>query len=241
MGTVTPQEVWDRLKNGVINFDEEMVVEAAKDVILYRMDVYDAIMNGLVCGIEEVGELYERGEYFVPEMMMCTDALYSGLNILRPHLKREQTGIRGQIIIGVVQGDIHDIGKNIIKMMFDAVGFEVHDLGRDVPLERFINEQLRTDAEIVCLSAMMTNVMPCMNEIIKKIKEKNPSVKIMVGGAPLNEHIARRWGADGFAREANDAIKCAIRMVSTLRKLGLGPGGGEPEEIKYRKIAQKFE
>lgn len=219
METVTPQEVWKRLKYGVVNFDEEIVVKASEDILRYNMDVYDAVMNGLVYGLEEVGQLYERGEYFVPEMLMCSDALYTGLNILRPHLKKEKINIKGQIIIGVVQGDIHDIGKNIIKMMFDAVGFEVHDLGRDVPIERFLNEQLRTDAEIVCISAMMTNTMHWMTEIINKIKETNPSVRIMVGGAPLSKNMALKLGADGYAKEANDAIKCAINMVSSLREL----------------------
>lgn len=219
MNAAISQEVWARLKNGVINYDEEIVVNAALDVLRYRLDIYEAVINGLVPGIEEVGELYERGEYFVPEMLMCSDSLYAGLNILRPHLKETKPKIKGQIVIGVVQGDIHDIGKNIVKMMFDAAGFEVNDLGRDVPLEKFVGEQLRTDAEIICLSAMMSTTMAGMGEIIKKIKEKNPSVKIMVGGAPLNEEIAQRWGADGYARDANNAIKYAIKLVSALKNI----------------------
>lgn len=219
MNGIKPQKVWARLKFGVVNYDEEIVIEAARNVLKFNLDVYEAVMNGLISGIEKVGDLYERGEYFVPEMMMCSDALYSGLNILRPHLKQSNHNIKGQIIIGVVQGDIHDIGKNIIKMMFDAVGFEVNDLGRDVPLDTFVNEQLRTDSQIVCLSAMMTNTMQCMSDIIVKIKEKNPRVKIMVGGAPINEHMAVEWGADGYAKEANNAIQCAIQMVSSLKNM----------------------
>lgn len=219
MNGIAPRKIWTRLKNGVVNYDEEIVVNAAQDVLNYGLNAYKAVMNGLVSGIEEVGELYERGEYFVPEMMMCSDALYAGLNILRPHLKKIEPKVKGQIVIGVVQGDIHDIGKNIVKMMFDAAGFEVHDLGRDVPLNKFVEEQLRTDSEIVCLSAMMSTTAVGMSEIIKKIKEKNPRVKIMVGGAPLNEAIAQKWGADGYARDANNAIKYAIKMVSSLKRL----------------------
>lgn len=219
MSDKNPQEIWNKLKEGVVNFDEEVVVNAARNVLEDGLDVYDAVMNGLVSGIEEVGELYEKGEYFVAEMMMCSDSLYAGLDILRPHLKKETPKAKGQVLIGVVEGDLHDIGKNIVKMMFDAVGFEIHDLGRDVPLEVFVNEQLRTDCEIVCLSAMMTNTMHQMGEIIKRIKGKNPRVKILVGGAPLNETIARNWGADGYAREANNAIRCAVQMVKSLRNL----------------------
>lgn len=219
MNGVAPQKIWARLHDGVVNYDEEIVVNAAKDVLNYNLDIYEAVINGLIPGIEEVGELYEKGEYFVPEMLMCSDALYAGLNILRPHLKNAKPRIKGQIVIGVVQGDIHDIGKNIVKMMFDAAGFQVHDLGRDVPLEKFVEEQLRTDSEIVCLSALMTTTMPGMSEIITKIKEKNPHVKIMVGGAPLNERIAHKWGADGYAKDANNAIKYAIQLVSSLKRL----------------------
>lgn len=219
MNAITPRKIWSRLKNGVVNYDEEVVVNAARDVLNYELDVYKAVMNGLVSGIEEVGELYEREEYFVPEMMMCSDALYAGLNILRPHLIKIKPRIKGQIVIGVVQGDVHDIGKNIVKMMFDVAGFEVHDLGRDVPMEKFVEEQLRTDSEIVCLSAMMSTTMYNMIDIINKIKEKNPRVKIIVGGAPLNEHFAQSWGADGYAKDANNAIKDAIKMVASLKRL----------------------
>ena len=219
MNAIAPQKIWDRLRYGVVNYDEEIVVNAAKDVLTHNLDIYVAVINGLVPGIEEVGRLYELGDYFVPEMLMCSDALYAGLNILRPHLRNLKPRIKGQIVIGVVQGDIHDIGKNIVKMMFDAAGFEVHDLGRDVPLEKFIEEQLKTDSEIVCLSAMMSTVMPGMSDVIQKIKEKNPQVKIMVGGAPLNEEIARQWGADGYAKDANNAIKYAIKLVSSLKTI----------------------
>ncbi|MCG8401107.1 MAG: cobalamin-dependent protein, partial [Firmicutes bacterium] len=164
-----PQSIWSRLEKGVIIYDEEIVVRAAEDVLTHGLDIYESIMNGLVPGIEQVGALYERGEYFVPEMMMCSDALYAGLSILRPHLKRNKPVVNGQIVIGVVQGDVHDIGKNIVKMMFDVAGFQVYDLGRDVPLDRFVEEQLRTDSEIVCISTMMTTTMYGMVEIIKKI------------------------------------------------------------------------
>lgn len=219
MNNMLPQSIWSRLEKGVIIYDEEIVVRAAEDVLTHGLDIYESIMNGLVPGIEQVGALYDRGEYFVPEMMMCSDALYAGLSILRPHLKRNKPVVNGQIVIGVVQGDVHDIGKNIVKMMFDVAGFQVYDLGRDVPLDRFVEEQLRTDSEIVCISTMMTTTMYGMVEIIKRIKEKNPSVKIMVGGAPLTEELARRWGADGYAPNAHNAIQYAIKMVSTLKQM----------------------
>ena len=119
----------------------------------------------------------------------------------------------GQVVIGTVQGDVHDIGKNIIKLMFDVGGFEVHDLGRDVPLEKFVEEQLKTDAAIGAMSAMMTTTMVGMKKVIEMIKAKNPNVAIMLGGAP------ELWGADGYAESAGNAVQEAIKMISQLRKL----------------------
>ncbi len=213
------RKIWARLQEGVLNYDEEIVVNASRDVLNYNLDIYECIMKGLLPGIEEVGELYERGDYFIAEMLMCSDALYAGLNVLLPHIKREQYVEKRQIVIGVVAGDIHDIGKNIIKMMFDAAGFKVHDLGCDVPLDKFVDEQLRTDAEIVCLSAMMTTTMNSMSEIIKRIKEKSPGVKVMVGGAPVNRNLANQWGADSYADNAHNAIKYALETITILKSL----------------------
>jgi len=169
--------------------------------------------------MNEVGRLYEEQEYFVPEMLMCADALYAGLDILKPHIIQKEGGIKGAVVMGVVQGDVHDIGKNIVKMMFDVAGFDVHDLGRDVPMDKFVEEQLKTDSELVLLSAMMTTTMVGMKDIIAKIKEKNPNCKIMIGGAPVSEDLADKWGADGFAKDANNALKDALNMVKALKDL----------------------
>lgn len=213
------QEIYNNLRDGVIEYDDDKVVENANAALAEGLDAEKAIFDGLVAGIEEIGRLYELEEIFVPEMLIAADTMYAGLNILKPHLKKKEGGVKGQVIMGVVQGDVHDIGKNIVKMMFDVAGFEVHDLGRDVPLEQFIEEQLNTNSDLVCLSAMMTTTMVGMPEIIGRLKEKNPNVKIMIGGAPVNENLAEKWGADGYAKDANNALKDAINMVSSLRNM----------------------
>jgi corrinoid protein of di/trimethylamine methyltransferase len=196
------------------------VKQTALGALESGLDAYDAIMNGLAAGMERVGELYDQQEYFVPEMLIAADALYAGLNILRPHIrKEEQGGKKGQVVIGTVQGDVHDIGKNLVKMMFEIGGFTVHDLGRDVPLEKFVEEQIKTDAEIVALSAMMTTTMMGMKKVVQMIKEKNPNVSIMLGGAPLTQEIAGLFGADGYAASAGNALQEAIKMIGQLRKL----------------------
>ncbi|MHB1042973.1 MAG: corrinoid protein [Eubacteriales bacterium] len=215
------QELLKILAESVINYDEDAVIEASNASVAEGLSPRKAVFDGLVVGMQEVGRLYEEQEYFVPELLMCADAMYAGLNILRPLLKADggDQNVRGQVVMGVVQGDVHDIGKNIVKMMFDAAGFTVYDLGRDVPLEKFVEEQLKTDSEIVALSAMMTTTMLGMREVITRIKEKNPKAKIMIGGAPVSEEIASKWGADGYAKDASNALKDAINMISSLREL----------------------
>ncbi|RMG68030.1 MAG: cobalamin-binding protein [Nitrospirae bacterium] len=213
------KEILERLKNGVIQYDEDGVKEAAQEAVELGMDANEAIFNGLVSGMEEVGRLFEEQEYFVPELLMCADALYAGLDILKPHVKKMDLGVKGSVVIGTVEGDVHDIGKNIVKMMFDVAGFTVYDLGRDVPLDKFVEEQLKTDSELVCLSAMMTTTMVGMQKVIQKLREKNPNVKIMIGGAPVSKDIAEKWGADGYAPDANNALKEAINMISALKKM----------------------
>ncbi|GAB6155385.1 corrinoid protein [Desulfosporosinus burensis] len=213
------QEILDRLKQGVIDYDEDAVSNAANEALAQNVNPHSAVFDGLVLGMVEVGRLYEEQEYFVPEMLMCADAMYVGLNILKPHMSKKEGASKGVVVMGVVQGDVHDIGKNIVRMMFDASGFEVHDLGRDVPLDKFVEEQLKTDSDMVCLSAMMTTTMVGMKEIIEKIKEKNPKCKIMIGGAPVTSDIASRWGADGYARDANNALKDAINMIASLKSI----------------------
>ncbi|MFO0753042.1 MAG: corrinoid protein [Thermodesulfovibrionales bacterium] len=213
------KEVLEKMRNGVIQYDEDACKEGAQEALDLGMDANEAIFDGLVSGMEEVGRLFEAQEYFVPEILMCADALYAGLDILKPHCQQMDIGLKGAVVIGTVEGDVHDIGKNLVKMMFDVAGFNVYDLGRDVPLDKFVEEQLKTDSDLVCLSAMMTTSMVGMPKVIEKIKEKNPDCMIMIGGAPTSKELADKWGADGYAEDASNALKEAIKMVSFLKKL----------------------
>lgn len=214
-------ELLKALSDAVVDMDEDKAGEAAQKVLDEGLNAYDAVMNGLAEGMEIVGDLYDKHEYFVPELLLCADALYAGLDILKPHIKPEDIGesAKGQVVIGTVQGDVHDIGKNIVKMMFEVGGFTVHDLGRDVPLEKFVEEQMRTDSEIVALSAMMTTTMMGMKKVVEMIKEKNPNVAIMLGGAPVTKDVSELFGADGYADSAGNAVQEAIKMISRLREM----------------------
>lgn len=215
----TKEELMEKLKEGVVEYQEDDVREAAQQGLDDGYDALELIMDGLAAGMEIVGDLYDRNEYFVPEVLMCADALYAGLDILRPHVPEKTDGINAQVVIGSIQGDVHDIGKNLVKMMFDVAGWDVHDLGRDVPLEKFVEEQMRTDSEVVAMSAMMTTTMLGMKKVIKMIKDKNPNVAIMLGGAPVTKDVANLFGADGYAESAGNAVSEGIKMIARLREM----------------------
>ena len=212
------QELMKGLYDAVLNMDEDTAGELSQAVLDEGIDAYYAVTQGLAAAMERVGELYSNQEYFVPELLLCADALYAGLEILRPHIKTGESEVKKQIVIGTIEGDIHDIGKNLVKIMFEAAGWIVHDLGKDVQLNRFVEEQKRTQAEVVALSTLMTTSMLAMPKVIKMIKTENPDVAVMVGGAPLSRDIAKSYGADGYADNAGEAVQEAVKMLERLKK-----------------------
>lgn len=219
------QELQKKLHDAVLNINKDAAVAASNEVVTEGASAYRAIMDGLAAGMQSAGKLFEEEEYFVPELLMCSEALYAGLDILRPHVKKEEVGTsaKGDIVIGVVRGDIHDIAKNLVKLMFEVAGFTVHDLGRDVPLEKFAEEQIRTDSNLVALSTMMTTTMPGMKRAIEIIRAKNPNVKIMIGGAPVSQKAVELYGADSTANNATNALREALKLISTLREMEAAP------------------
>lgn len=220
----TKEEILEELIEAVVEYEEEDCVAAAQKV-LDNPDVItpmEGVLDGLAAGMEKVGVLFDTHEYFVPEVLMCADALYAGLAVLRPHIPKSETGTRASVVLGSVQGDVHDIGKNLVKMMFDIAGWEVHDLGRDVPLETFVEKQLSTGSDVLAMSAMMTTTMLGMKKVIAMVKEKNPDCLIMLGGAPLTRDVANLFGADGYAESAGNAVSEGIKMIGNLRKFEKG-------------------
>lgn len=214
------EELLKEIRTALIEYDEDKVAELAKTILDEGIDPFEAAMEGLAEGMIEVGDLYNKKEYFVPELLLCADALYAGLDILRPAIAASgrESEVKGSIILGVVEGDVHDIGKNLIKMMFDVAGWTVYDLGKDVPIDRFIEEQMKTNSDIVGLSALMTTSMISMPEIIAKLKEQNPNVRIMLGGAPITPELVDKYGADGYAESAGTALDEAINLMKMLKK-----------------------
>jgi dimethylamine corrinoid protein len=208
------------LHNAVSNFEEDDAVKWAKIALQEGVDPFVATMNGLADGMIDAGEKYNRKEYFVPELLMCADALYAGLNLLKPAIDASgrKSEVKGSIVLGVVEGDVHDIGKNLVKLMFEVAGWTVYDLGKDVPLDKFVEEMIKTESQVVGISALMTTSMLSMPEVIKKLRAKNPKVRIMLGGAPLNPEVAEKYGADGYAKNAGTAVDEAIHLLKMLKE-----------------------
>ncbi len=211
------QELIKGLQDAVIHFKRDQAKELAEEAIQVGADAYIMTMEGLAGGMEVVSEKFDSHEYFVPETLLCAKALYAALDILKPHIKSTDAGAKGQVVLGVMQGDVHDLGKNLIKAIFESAGWTVHDLGRDVPIMKFVEEQLRTDSDIVMLSAMMTTSMVGMKKLIPMIKEKNPNVQIMIGGAPISEKTVEEYGADSTADNAPNALQEAMAMLEALK------------------------
>ena len=214
------KEILNELHKAVYEFEEDDAVKWANIALEEGVDPFAATMDGLASGMVEAGEAYNNKEYFVPELLMCADALYAGLDLLKPAIKESgrEAKVSGSIVLGVVEGDVHDIGKNLVKMMFEVAGWTVYDLGKDVPLDRFVEEQLKTGSEVVGLSALMTTSMLAMPVVVKKIREKNPNVRILLGGAPLNPEVMEKFGADGYAETAGTAVDEAINLLKMLKE-----------------------
>jgi len=205
------------LKKAVIGFKEDECRDAAFKVIESGMDPMIAVEQGLLPGIKEVGMRFDINEYFVPEVMFSTDALNAALEILRPNIARKRLASQISVVIGSIEGDVHDIGKNMVKIMFDAAGWKVHDLGRDVPLKKFVDKHMEAKTDIIAISAMMTTTMMGMKKIITMAKKENPDCLIMIGGASVTGEIADLFGADGYARSYGCAVDEGLKMMKRNR------------------------
>lgn len=212
----TKEELLAKLSECVVEMEEEEVVEVAKEYIEAGYPAFDGIMEGLVDGMNKASDLYDAEEYFVTDVLLCSDAMYAGLEVLRPHLPENvDGGEKPKAVIGVVEGDTHDIGKNLVKIMLDTAGFEMYDLGRDVPLDAFVDKAMEVNAQLVCMSTLMTTTMVGMKTVIEKLQEKGirDKVKVMIGGSPISQKYADEIGADGYSTNAVEAVKLAKRLL----------------------------
>jgi dimethylamine corrinoid protein len=205
-----------QLADAVVDMDEEKAVELAEIIVAEGIDAYEAIENGLSAGMEIAGRLFEEEEYFIPELLMCSDAMYAGLSILKPHLKaKEAAGEKAKIVIGVIEGDTHDIGKNLVKILLETSGYEIIDLGRDISPQRFIDIAKEQKAKIIAISTLMTTTMDGLAEVIRLLQQQDirEQFKVMIGGAPVSQAFADKIGADSYAVNAAAAVRLARQLT----------------------------
>jgi len=195
------------LQSAVIEGDVEGATRESQRAIAADADPKDILNSGLIPGMEEVGRLYEEGSYFLPEMLAAAQAMKAGLTELRPLLAEQDVEPVGRVALGTVQGDIHDIGKNLVGIMLEGAGFEIVDLGADVPPEAFLDAA--SDVQAIGLSALLTTTMPAMEQVIEMLEEAGvrDEVKVVVGGAPVTGAFAEKIGADGYSPDASSAVR----------------------------------
>ena len=177
-------------------------------------DIGTLLNEGMIAAMTTVGDKFSKGEAYVPEMLIAARAMQSGMDILAP--KMQDAGINpvGKVLVGTVKGDLHDIGKNLVCMMLKGAGFEVVDLGVDVPAEKFVEEAKSSNCSLVACSALLTTTMPQMAEVVKSFKDQGVDTKVIIGGAPVTQKYCEEIGADGYGADANEAAKIAKKLAS---------------------------
>lgn len=204
------------MAEALVACDGTKLTDLVNEALAADIPASDILNHGLIAGMDVVGEKMESGDMFIPEVLMAAQTMGGCVEILKPLLGDDGGAAATSVVIGTVKVDLHDIGKNLVSMMMESAGLEVHDLGVDIPPEKFIEEIKKRDAKIVCLSALLTTTMPAMKQTVDAIVESGlrGKVKIMVGGAPVTQAFADEIGADGFAADAGSASKIAKSFVN---------------------------
>ncbi len=211
------EEYLEKLRKAILNFDVDGAREAAKEAMSAGVDPVKAIEEGLAPAIREVGDMFHRDEIFLPHVVMASDAMTAAIEVIEPHISKEdlERTKKGVAVIGTVEGDIHEIGKNVVTMMLKAAGFEVIDLGTNVSAEKFVEKAKDVGADIIACSSLMTTTMPYMKEVIEEVERQGlkGKIKVMVGGGPVTRDWAEEIGADGYGKDADEAVKVATELT----------------------------
>jgi len=202
------------LADAVINGDQNTALELTKAALEEGTAAKDVLDNGLIAGMDTVGALFKKNEIYIPEVLIAARAMKMAMEVLEPELVKAGVEPVGKLLIGTVQGDLHDIGKNLVAMMLKGAGFEVIDLGVDVGPEKFVEQVKAANAQLIGMSALLTTTMPGMEKTIKALKDSGMPVKVMIGGAPVTQDYADKIGADGYAPDAASAVDLAKSLVA---------------------------
>ena len=212
-------DLFESMKQSVIDGDEERSAELAQQALAQGIDPLVAINTGFVLGINYVGEQFGAGEMFLPDLMLAAEAMKAAVAVLEPEMTRRgtQREVLGRVVLGTVKGDIHEIGKNLVATMLSASGFEVHDLGVDVPFQKFAEKAREVRADIVGVSALLTTTMSGQKNVIEALDDMGlrPQVKVIVGGAPVTHSWAQEIGADGYSEDAMGAVALAKQLMTS--------------------------
>ena len=207
--------VLDELREAIVDGQAKVAVAKVTEALAAGTDAGTVLRQGLIAGMAQVGQLYEDGEVFVPEMLVAARAMTAALGVLKPHLVEQGVASAGKVAIGTTEGDLHDIGKNLVAMMLEGSGYEIVDLGVDVSAAKFI-EAIRDGANVVAMSALLTTTMTNMASTIEAIKAAGlrDQVRIVVGGAPITKSYADEIGADGYAEDASGAVRLVKEVLA---------------------------
>jgi corrinoid protein of di/trimethylamine methyltransferase len=206
----------EAIKQTVVNGKHKEIETLVENAIAEGIDLNRIINDALIAAMDVVGERFSTGQIFVPEMLVSALAMKKGLDVIKPRLKADQTQQKATILMGTVKGDLHDIGKNLVIMVLEGAGFHVIDLGVDLSVEKVIREVESVRPHILGLSALLTTTVPEIERVIEALIERNlrEMVKVMVGGAPIDENFAREAGADGYGKDAAEAVQLARKFVA---------------------------
>ena len=210
------EKIIQQIIDCILSFNRNTINNKVQEALDAGVEPQKVLNDGMIAAMAEVGRLFEEGEFFVPEMLVAAKTMQTGLAFLKPHLTEAGVKSAGKIAMGTVRGDLHDVGKNLVGMMLEGAGFEVLDLGVDVPPEKFIEAAQAGDVKIIGLSALLTTTMPSMKSTIDALKDAGlrDNVKVMLGGAPLTDAYAREIEADGYASDASRAVKLAKTLIT---------------------------
>lgn len=202
------------LAEAVIKGDPNTAVAITKQAIAEKMPAGDVLKDGLIAGMDTVGLRFKNNEIYIPEVLIAARAMKMAMQVLEPELVKAGVKPIGKFVVGTVQGDLHDIGKNLVAMMMKGAGFEVIDLGVDVTSEKFVEKAKATGAQLVGMSTLLTTTMPKMEKTLKDIRSAGLKAKVMIGGAPVTQNYADKIGADGYAADAATAVDVAKRLIA---------------------------
>lgn len=207
-------EIIGKLKLKIIEMSPEEAGSLTKRAIEEGLNPEKILKEGMIPAMDQVGDEYAKGERYVPEMLISAEAMKEGMKLLRPLLAEAGVESTGKVVMGTVEGDLHDIGQNLVSMMLEGSGFEVINLGTEITAEKFVKEVKKNDSDLLGMSALLTTTMTHMPEVVKALEENNlrDKVKIMIGGAPITHSYAEDIGADGYAPDAASAVKLARKL-----------------------------